>query len=698
MALKIVSRVAWLLTFVAAVMFAYGVLGKAFTAVLAQSMLTAVALALGAWITTIYLRPPPPRPGMGAAGLVFVAASQFAFILLVWTDAKQEADLWRLWWAAAVPSLAAAHLRALRLLGIEWKTRLGRVAAVSILAHGLLWMALVARKDILSDPPMWYVALIAVAGGVVVGCTVIVFHRWRSANYALPPKLPAWLRYSAFGASQALLFLGGLYVGRITGFGDAIYEAFPSALAGLTDEEIQAQVETDYKRLRAAADGAEASAGRMQPLRARLEAAVNGRERKVLLPEEDDELKATYMTYLSCRSALLRILAIYAGFDAVKDPVLRARCFLLAFGAATLVCESSGRVVVAWQDWSEGRRKLNEPDPTFGIAAGMFDRIAAGISADRNVERFEEMAAYFEERLGGWRAEEVWPRAELDWFEERLKRGIATARGLDIQTHRNWLRRMVDRVKDDAYSPVYAIQSQLSEWIGDTRIVTRKPFISHEQIGVLKSKLEPGDILLERRSFFLSNAFLPGFWPHAALYVGTEEDLRALGIADDPAIKSKLEEFRRPAHDGKRCTVIEAVSEGVIFNSLEHSMHADHVAVLRPRVSKEKKAQAIVKAFGHHGKPYDYEFDFFSADKLVCTEVVYRSYEGVLHFNLQHVMGRDTLPAIEIVRKFARERGREDRELDFVEFLDGVASEGCAKVCGADDFCGSADRAREFQE
>ncbi len=263
---------------------------------------------------------------------------------------------------------------------------------------------------------------------------------------------------------------------------------------------------------------------------------------------------------------------------------------------------------------------------------------------------------------------------------------------------RSSLARLRERVRSDAYKPVFAVQSLVSEWIGDAKIVNRPPFISVTQIEEMEELLEPGDILLERRNWYLSNAFLPGFWPHAALYIGREADLARLGILDESAVRARLSEWRQTDAHGWPKTVIEAVSEGVIFNSLEHSMQADYVAVLRPRLPQQRIAEAIVRAFSHEGKPYDFEFDFFSSDKLVCTEVIYRSYEGLLHFPLVKVMGRDTLPAIEIIRKFAAEHEGESPELGFVAFLDAVPETGGARFASLSELIASADRPGAFNE
>jgi hypothetical protein len=695
---RLFFRLSVLFFLTAAGMFAWGVITHSFPPLLGQSMMTAMGAGVGAGLLWIYLRPPPTKPGFGPAAIMLMAASQVAYYLLVWTDAKQQGDLWRIWWGAAVPSIVAAHLRILRMLEVNWRTRFGNITATAICLHGLSWVLLVLRKDMMADPPKWYLAIMAVFGGTAVVCSLVVYYRYRKVHAGLLSVFPLWARWTAFGVSQAVLLLSGIYIGRITGGDEAIFEAFPSALAGMSTEEIEAMVRADAARLRTVTAGIDDVTGRFPGLRSRLQATLKAEKREYLKAPEDDEVRATYMTFLTYRSALLRMVAIYSGFEAVRDPALKARCFLVGYAATTALFESSGRLVVTFQDWDIARRKLNEPDPRWGISAGIFDRIAASVGSDSNVERFEEMAAYFEERKPLWREEGIFPPEEMEWFEKRIAKGIEASRSMDVHTHRNWLARVVSKVKSDAYSPVYAVQSQLSQWVGDTRVVARPPLIREKQIAELRLKMEPGDIILERRNFFLSNAFLPGFWPHAVMYVGSDDDLKAMGLLENADVKAKLERWRKPCEDGNRHAVIEAVSEGVIFNSLEHSVHADFVAVLRPRVSRELKAAAIARSFAHEGKPYDYEFDFKTTDKLVCTELVYRSYEGTVHFVLQHVMGRDTLPAVEIARKFRDERGSAGQELDFVGFLDGRPSEGGAVFASEEDFCKSVDRPREFHE
>ena len=174
-----------------------------------------------------------------------------------------------------------------------------------------------------------------------------------------------------------------------------------------------------------------------------------------------------------------------------------------------------------------------------------------------------------------------------------------------------------------------------------------------------------------------------------------------MGIEKVPAVRERMESYLALASDGEPHTIIEALEPGVIFNSTTRSMRTDYLAVLRPRLlTKQQKAQAVVRAFRHQGKPYDFSFDFFTSDRLVCTELIYRSFQGLVNLDLIRVMGRDTLPAVEIARKFVLERGRPDREreLDLVLFLDGNPATGKAEWADEDAFCDTLNRTREFNE
>jgi hypothetical protein len=276
---------------------------------------------------------------------------------------------------------------------------------------------------------------------------------------------------------------------------------------------------------------------------------------------------------------------------------------------------------------------------------------------------------------------------------------IGRATAGNKETHpRSFVKQVPNQVQKKIEKDIYKGQSKIATWLGDTRLVSRPPFISLEQIEQISEKIKPGDIILERRNWYLSNPWLPGFWPHSALYVGRVQDLRELGIADHPAVMKHLKPYTKQAKDGQEYTVIEAVSEGVVLNSLEHSALADYVAVLRPRVTNEQKAAAIAQAFTHLGKPYDFNFDFDDTDKLVCTQLVYLCYQGMLTFELKRILGRNTLPANEIALKYAAERGSAQRQLDFVLFLDAVPEEGRALFVDEEEFCLSVKRPRALVE
>ena len=667
---------------------------QSFGAVRLRVLLSLVGLGLGAFLAAIQVDGFPKYRSSAIAGLLALGVSQVFYHLLVWTGWTTEHFLWRAWWISFVLAVTTAHVLALKGASVGRRDLYERGTPISAMGLGLLLIGLALFREFPHTPGPLYKGLLAVvAVGSMVGS--IVTWRRRVRERPQPAVTSRGAKVAWLALSHSILLLAGWYLGRTALPSSTPYDQLPSVLASLSSQELETQLATDLERLKVVVAGIDELARDYGALDAEVREKMNAEARDYYLPEEEDQVRALFMSYLSYRSALLRMVATYVSFEVVRDENVRARCFTLGYTAAMTTFKASLQLVTAYRD-EVARLKLNEPERDWGIPAGMFDRIYEGVTNERNMELAMEMAAYFELERTGWREAGIWPREDFDWLEGRILDGFGDIQEHGIAGREARLDLFFDRVRQSAYTPMYAAQSILAEWIGDARIADRPPLITTERIEAIESQLKPGDIILERRNWFLSNAFLPGFWPHAALYVGRIEDLQRLGIADDPRLEAHLEDYLESASDGRDHTVIESVSEGVIFSSLTHSMHADYVAVLRPRLSEQEIGEAILRAFRHHGKPYDFEFDFFTADKLVCTELVYRAYEGMLRFDLVRMMGRDTLPALELVRKFGRERGQPGQELDFVLFLDAEPASGGANDATEDEFVASAERPAAF--
>lgn len=671
-----------------------------------QVQLTLIGLAAGVWLGSIQARAAGRFRKTAAISAIGILFSQACYLILVWTSWKMDTLVWRCWWVSLVAAVTATHIVWLRLAAAPDRRKLMRFTVICALLAASMLGSLAFRRQLLASVETTYIVIVILASMGSLGGSLVLW--LRGVRLSPSHRIPRPVKIGWMVAAQVALIAVAFYAGRITAPPADLFGFAPSALTRMTPDELEFQVRTDLERLKIIAQGLEELDTKVAQFSRELAAKPN---REVFTDAEDDALRAHFMSYLAYRDALLRLAAMYAGFESVRHPEARARCMLVGYGAGMLVYDYSLKLVSRYRDSATVRRKLNEPDTRWGIPAGMFDRIYENVVSQRNADALAEVQAYYQTRRADWAAAQVLPEADLAWLDGCIERCAADISASAINPWEARLEQLVSRVRNDTYTPVYAAQSLVSVWIGDTRLVQWQPLIRKEQIAEMQGKLQPGDILLERRNWFLSNAFLPGFWPHSALYVGTVQDLEKAGLvrrdalgkwtSDDPNVLAHLEEYLHKAPDGEAHTVIEAVSEGVVFNSLGESMHADYVAVLRPRLPAADKARAIARAFAHAGKAYDFEFDFDTADKLVCTELVYRSYDGLLNFRapyLQKVMGRYALPAVEIARKFRDERASAKRELDFVMFLDAVPSQRVARLADEETFCTSVDRPRGFND
>lgn len=492
----------------------------------------------------------------------------------------------------------------------------------------------------------------------------------------LPPSIvyrpPVWLTVTV---SACILTIGfGLAGWLLRDRPIEVVRQNAPALQAMSIAAFDARADSDERALVAIIAGLQELQDRSQKFQAQLRTG----DRSYYRPEDDDEIRRMLVSYLSYRAALLRTVWYYQRNEELADERAALRALLLHYTAAAVAYDYAARFVVAFQDQPAAIRKLNEGEPRWDLSAGTYDMLRANLGHVAHRRWLEAGWQNYHATLPRWSAmglREVEPYAAFHGAIATA--GENTAR-LSEKLVRYKLQTAMADVGKFARGGWYRASSAVSTLVGDTKI--REPrhgaaLITPELLAVLRPRLRPGDIVIERRNWYLSNAFLPGYWPHSALYVGTAEELHGLGLEQDLRVGKHFTAFSQPDPAGHSRAFIEAVSEGVIFSTAEHTIgEADSVAVLRPRLTAAQIKEVIGRAFSHVGKPYDFDFDFFSADKLVCTELVYRACGSYIDFPLVEILGRKTLPAVEIVRHWSSPVGAP--QLEFVAFLDGDETTG----------------------
>jgi hypothetical protein len=151
-----------------------------------------------------------------------------------------------------------------------------------------------------------------------------------------------------------------------------------------------------------------------------------------------------------------------------------------------------------------------------------------------------------------------------------------------------------------------------------------------------QKKLKPMDILVFKYNFVLTDHFIPGYFSHAAIYFGTEAELKSLGIWNDPAVKPYQDRIRAGE------TVLEALRPGIKLSSLEEVLNADEFVIMRKKnLSTEEAQEVALRGISRMDMTYDFNFDV-STKMVVCSELPRFSYESI-RFPTKKTLGRYTI-------------------------------------------------------
>lgn len=417
-------------------------------------------------------------------------------------------------------------------------------------------------------------------------------------------------------------------------------------------------------------------------------AAFQSQKPTILSGAQRREIREIWIKYLDQLLGLTKIMVEYQDYQKV-EPRYRNDAFLVGFSADLLLYSTGLYFLENTAFIAPFEILLDEPMPEYNLPKNLYSQFKwhiLNLPEITNIHQSYIRSTTLKDRYGNSSTNYhfLFPIIDTNY---RAAVAITQTRHISLL-----LANYLDTIKDGSRKTVFPIQKSVALFMAHTRLTTRKEgFISNRQCLEFIELAQPGDIILERGEWRMTNLGIPGFWPHSALYLGNLAELTEWSQDStitkyyhqrDPHCRNFAHYLERrypdafkayiSADDGDDNRIIEGLKEGIIFHSVRGSVGmADHTACLRPRLPKLAKAQAIETAFQYWGRPYDYTFSLLTDNELVCSELIYKSYEPAtgkegLHFELSEIARIITLPANNIAAQFDHEYGTESAQLDFV--------------------------------
>ena len=327
------------------------------------------------------------------------------------------------------------------------------------------------------------------------------------------------------------------------------------------------------------------------------------------------------------------------------------QAFGIAFCGAEIIVRTGEYLIglarrrdIVWQ-------KLDEAEPRYGLKRKSFTRLYRQLTSAWRMHSFYQARDYFDAHR-----DDIFKALQSGKMEaaEEILRALnlpSAARGDHLRRYRRFLNFSLRRRRlSTGRKTMFALFEMSGSDIAELKIPLVKQSgapkrVTPDIISALKPKLRPGDVFITRHDDAMSNLFLPGFWPHGALYIGRPEERRARGIEDV---------FDGFQHSGEgSVNILEAKKDGVLLRPLEETLQVDAFTILRPKLSEAQITQALSRGLSHAGKLYDFIFDFSAADRMVCTEVIYRAFHGTgkIAFELSRKAGRSCLSAEDLLNQ-----------------------------------------------
>ena len=330
------------------------------------------------------------------------------------------------------------------------------------------------------------------------------------------------------------------------------------------------------------------------------------------------------------------------GDTALAEDV-RLKGLMLALSGTLTLYDSYMMTVSVLNEHDRIRRFLNQSDIGYGIQQDQIKAVTDAVHDLSNLLFVREEIAFYEKNIVKYRQ-----RFENDKMSAYLILLIKQSPSYpklknmsfnEVATQREKVRQteVADNFAELNRSAINGVSQFFGNLVGLVEERKGKLYGNKQIEAYLSKQLVAGDILLEKTPFRLTDKMIPGHWGHAAIWVGSEQELKKLGIWQHKVI-SKYHKQIQSGH-----AVVEALRSDVTMNTLAHFMNIDDIAIIRKRkISDKERGNVIIRTLRQVGKEYDFNYDVETTDKIVCSQLVYLAYTDI-SWPTDKVAGRYTI-------------------------------------------------------
>ncbi len=373
-----------------------------------------------------------------------------------------------------------------------------------------------------------------------------------------------------------------------------------------------------------------------------------------------DTLNRGMVEHLAIRQQLLTLAHAHECWPALgqaerqaagMSEVQQLKGVMLSLSAALLLYDNYLLAIATYDDNARLRRLLNAEDSGYRITMNALQKVSISYASIENRSKTRNAIRFYEKQREEFAAEFKADHdfAYLDLLITSSPSYNMTMKWSPLYVLSNRLDLFgevtTDLLSQFANEGVNLFSMAFGNTLGLVEMRKGKLFGKESISREVAVQLQPGDILLEKTPFRLTDQFIPGHWGHAAIWIGREDELKALGIWDHPLVQPHQQQIRR-GHG-----VVEALRSGVTMSALPHFLNVDDAAVLRQRgLGSQERREIVLQALRQIGKEYDFNFDVESTDRIVCSELVYVSYTGQ-SWPTEKVLGRSTISPDNVARR-----------------------------------------------